>query len=136
NTQTLLVEFDFPNVKEGSIIEYGYVVKMPGIQYYKRWDFQSLIPKLHSEYIATIPKNYEFDVSLRGDLKLSDTKAEVQERCYHFGTLYVDCSKFTYVMKDVVPLTPADYLNNPLDRASSVNFLLHKYGTMSGAEFP
>ena len=39
----------FPNVKEGSVIEYSYWVDYPGFQYIPAWTFQGSYPELWSE---------------------------------------------------------------------------------------
>ena len=38
-----------PNVKEGSIIEYAYIIKSPFISNFPEWSFQKNIPVNHSE---------------------------------------------------------------------------------------
>ncbi|RZL43940.1 MAG: DUF3857 domain-containing protein, partial [Pedobacter sp.] len=91
-----LTKFTLPNIKEGSIIEYKYIIQSPLIFNFRSWYFQSDIPKLHSEYTAYIPANYNYNVSLRGFYKLTDQKAEVNRECFRLSGQPLDCSKMTY----------------------------------------
>jgi hypothetical protein len=45
-----------PNVKEGSIIEFSYVLKSPGISEMREWAFQTAIPVNYSELKTYIPE--------------------------------------------------------------------------------
>jgi len=52
------VKFTMPNLKEGSIIEVEYTLETPFKFNLTGWEFQSDIPKLYSQYKASIPGNY------------------------------------------------------------------------------
>lgn len=56
----------FPNVKEGSVIEYSFRVTYPGFQYIPTWTFQGSYPELWSEYDITVPTLYDYAVRLQG----------------------------------------------------------------------
>lgn len=45
-----------PNVKEGSIIEFSYILKSPGITEMREWAFQTAIPVNYSELKTYIPE--------------------------------------------------------------------------------
>ncbi|MES2862871.1 MAG: DUF3857 domain-containing protein [Bacteroidota bacterium] len=60
-----------PNVKEGSIIEYKYVVKSPYISKMDNWKFQSIIPVNYSEYMTVIPEFYNYNTYSRGFQKIN-----------------------------------------------------------------
>lgn len=55
-------KFTFPDVREGSIIEYEYRVKSDFLFNLRGWEFQGDAPRLWSEYVVTIPQftNYVF----------------------------------------------------------------------------
>lgn len=129
--QVLLVKFVMPEVKEGSIIEYRYQIKSPGIHNFKTWTFQSDIPKLYSEYIASIPAIYNYNISLKGDLKFHSKKAEAVDKCWRFGQSLLDCSKMSYVMKDV-PAFVKNESTQVTDSKSAIYFNLTDYHTMIG----
>ena len=55
-----------PNVKEGSVIEYKYVVRTENIGWMRDWKFQTSIPVNYSEYITYVPEYYIFNVRQKG----------------------------------------------------------------------
>lgn len=63
-----------PNVKEGSIIEYKYVIKSPFISTLPLWSFQSTIPVNYSEYITRIPEYFTYNVYKKGFVFPKETK--------------------------------------------------------------
>jgi hypothetical protein len=56
----------FPNVREGSVIEYSFRVVYPGFQYIPSWKFQGQYPELWSEYDITVPQLYDYAVRHQG----------------------------------------------------------------------
>lgn len=130
--QVLLVKFTFPEVKEGSIIEYRYQIKSPGIHNFKTWAFQSDIPKLYSEYIASIPAIYNYSISSKGNLKFESKKAEAVDKCWRFGQNLIDCSKMSYVMKDIPAFVNVESNQVTNHSKSAIYFNLTDYRTMIG----
>jgi transglutaminase-like putative cysteine protease len=55
-----------PNVKEGSIIEYMYVIRSPYITTIPNWDFQESIPVNHSEFRVYIPEYFTYNPNQKG----------------------------------------------------------------------
>ncbi|WP_298221573.1 DUF3857 domain-containing protein [Flavobacterium sp.] len=55
-----------PNVKEGSIIEYSYIISSPNIGRLYDWDFQSYIPVNHSEFKTYIPEYFIYNPNQKG----------------------------------------------------------------------
>jgi len=55
-----------PNIKEGSVIEFQYIIKTKSIGSLRDWDFQSSIPVNHSEYITYIPEYFVFNTNKKG----------------------------------------------------------------------
>jgi len=53
-------KFTFPNIKEGSIIEYNYKVSFPSYRIIEPWYFQGDYPRLWSQYSVEIPAFYDF----------------------------------------------------------------------------
>jgi hypothetical protein len=56
----------FPNVREGSVIEYTFRVVYPGFQYIPAWKFQGQYPELWSEYDIIVPQLYDYAVRHQG----------------------------------------------------------------------
>lgn len=134
NKYVSLTKFTMPNLKEGSIIEYSYRLHSPSIYNFRSWEFQSDIPKLYSEYIAYIPALYTYNTTLRGAQKLSSQNAELNKECIVLSGTRYDCSKMTYVMKDIPALIEEDYMTAPSNFRSAINFELSEYYMPSGGK--
>lgn len=59
-------KFTFPNVKEGSIIEFKYTITSDFPRYFRDWQFQYSIPVVWSEYLTEIPEYYQYNKRLKG----------------------------------------------------------------------
>ncbi|WP_375561883.1 DUF3857 domain-containing protein [Bernardetia sp. OM2101] len=59
------ISFAIPNIKEGCVIEYSYIIEKVGVEM-EDWTFQNSIPTKWSEYIVTIPNVYTFSPVGRG----------------------------------------------------------------------
>lgn len=63
-----LKKITMPNVKEGSIIEYKYVISSPYLSTFPEWNFQNSIPTDYSEYTTQIPEYFTYNVHRKGFL--------------------------------------------------------------------
>lgn len=133
NRYLLLNKFTLPNIKENSIIEYRYAIETPYIFNFKTWVFQAEYPKLNSTYIAFIPGNYKYNISLKGFYPLTENKAELQRSCLRVAGKEMDCSKLTYNMKNVPAFLEEDYMTSPSNYRSAVNFELSEVYYLDGA---
>lgn len=71
-----LKKFTFPNIKEGSIIEFKYTVKSRFPFYPLRdWEFQGSLPRVWSEYSVSIPSMFDYVV-----LRQESRKFEIDEQ--------------------------------------------------------
>jgi hypothetical protein len=55
-----IYKFTFPNIKEGSIVEFRFKVSSPSYRYIEPWYFQREYPRLWSEYSVSLPEFYDF----------------------------------------------------------------------------
>ena len=55
-----------PNVKEGSVIEFSYIIRTPSDRMIREWDFQTSIPVNYSEFSTYIPEYYVFNSRQKG----------------------------------------------------------------------
>lgn len=111
-----------PNVKEGSIIEYKYSISSPYLAI-DDWYFQSDIPKLKSEFNASILGNYLYNIKLVGFLKLDINETSVDKKCVnvdHIG--FGSCAVYTYIMKDIPAFVEEDYMLSKKNYISKVSF--------------
>lgn len=56
----------FPDIKEGSIIEFEMEYKSPHLSVFQDWDFQKEIPVNYSEYSTIIPEYFNYKTYLKG----------------------------------------------------------------------
>ncbi|MFY7900710.1 MAG: transglutaminase domain-containing protein, partial [Chitinophagaceae bacterium] len=75
-------KFTFPNIKEGSIIEYKYTIKSPYYRYLRGWDFQGKYPVLWSQYQVTIPPMFTYLPMKQGFLKYTIDSSKLLFKSY------------------------------------------------------
>jgi len=66
NTDYDIEKIAFPNVREGSVIEYLFRIVYPGYSYIPEWDFQQGYPVLWSQYDVTVPRLFDYFVKNQG----------------------------------------------------------------------
>ena len=111
-------KFTLPGLVNGCVIEYSYTVFSPFYyDHFHPWEFQGDYPKLHSEFHALIPATYTYNALLRGPLKLTGTKEDIEHACFTIHGASSDCSAITYFMNDI----PA--FNREEDMTSAKNFI-------------
>lgn len=108
NENYSLKKITMPNVKEGSVIEYKYVITTPYISDIRDWYFQYDIPANHVFYEVAIPEFYSFNRYMSGyvDVKRSEPRARMGMRGL-FSEVVVD-----YTANNVKPLRDEPYVNN------------------------
>lgn len=72
----VIKKFTFPNVKEGSIIEYSYKVSSDFLNNVDPWVFQSRLPTLWSEFVFSVPDFFSYSFISQGYINplLNDKK--------------------------------------------------------------
>lgn len=126
------VKFTLPNIKDNSIIEYSYRLVSPGIRTFRSWYFQSMYPKLHSEYVAVIPSTFQYNTNLKGYLPLTDSKTSVLNKHFLLNGTRQDCSKMTYVMENIPAFKEEDFMLAAINYVSSINYELRTYFNPDG----
>ncbi|APQ16603.1 hypothetical protein BTR34_04315 [Maribacter hydrothermalis] len=127
--------FTFPNVQEGSILEYEYEMQSPFYFNFTGWNFQDDIPKVYSEFNARIPGNWHYNRSLKGGLKLDVNEAKIKKACFDFpGTKRAtDCEELKYVIRDVPAFKDSEeYMLSSNNYRSKIEFELSEYKSFYG----
>ena len=98
-----LKKFTFPNIKDGSILEYTYRIETSHLSNFGGWRFQGSLPVMYSEFHTELPGNFKYNRTLYGNLPLYINKAEKTKGCFAIEGFDVqaDCEIATYAMKDV-----------------------------------
>ncbi|MEO8771881.1 MAG: DUF3857 and transglutaminase domain-containing protein [Ferruginibacter sp.] len=138
NKHLVVKKFTFPNIKEGSIIEFEYKIKSDFISNVQPWDFQGQYPCLWSEYEVNLPEFYYYTTLSQGyQPYYIDTKEE-KSGYYALpgGNMYQAAAddKFSsivhehrWVMKNVPPLKAEVYTSTIMNHLSRVEFHLSEY---------
>lgn len=129
-------KFTFPNIQKGSVLEYQYKIISPFFYSLNGWEFQSHLPKVHSEYNATIPANYKYNRTLRGSIPLNTNEASIKKGCFSVEgiTGEADCEVLLYIMKDVPAFKVEDeeFMLAATNYMSSIDFELSEYHKFNG----
>ncbi len=128
-----LYKFTLPNIKEGSVITYSYILSSPFVFKYKGWNFQEDIPVLYSEYRTLIPGIYDYNIKLVGGKKLSINEQKLKKEClktYNGGV--ADCAYSIYAMENVPAFIEEDYMTSKSNYLSRIEYELKTYHSFTG----
>lgn len=122
-----LVKFTLPNLRNGCIIEYKYTTVSTNWGLFPEWHFQDDIPKINSKYEAFIPGFWTFNVSLRGNLKLTKNTAVLDRDCFSTHGAAAHCSHLTFQITDIPAFIEEDYMTSPKNFMSAIYFQLEEF---------
>ena len=123
-------KFTMPGLVNGCVIEYKYTLFSPigfSLDHFRQWRFQDDIPKVYSEYQTYIPAHFTYNAALRGPLKLTSSKGEIERGCFSTHGANSDCSHMTYVMTDIPAFVEEDDMTSPENFISTINFDLVEF---------
>ena len=133
------VNFSFPKLTEGAIIEYKYTIVSEGILTLPTWQFQADIPTLHSELRLSIPEWYDYIMMNQGRKLDKSSKTERTENllipAYNTpgATGIIDVSnqmvsaqvfEHQYIMKDMPAFKAEAFMTTEEDYLASIKFQL------------
>jgi hypothetical protein len=127
-----------PNVKEGSIIEYMYLIKSPFITNLPTWEFQKDIPVNHSEFSFNTPEYFTYKPIQKGfynpEYKSgyhneTITFTNVDRSAIYSGSasrttqdVTFEVSENNFVIDNVPALVEEDFVNNINNYRSLVSY--------------
>lgn len=112
----------FPNVQNGSVLEYKYTIVTPRINDLGRWFFQSDIPVVYSSYTMIAPEFYLFSQDERGSVK-----GKVQTKTMLVPDMKYKNIRTEYVYENVRALKDEPYVFNPNNMRISLRYELMKF---------
>lgn len=136
NEKYNIIKFTFPQVKDGSVLEYKYTLRSPFYFHnFHEWNFQSEIPKIRSEYWAKIPGYFSYKISLRGILKLSSQSTTLLKDCFDPpGNLKSDCTFFKAAIDNIPAMKGEEYMTTLRNYSTRVEFELEEFINPSGGK--
>ncbi|HNC29541.1 MAG TPA: DUF3857 domain-containing protein, partial [Cyclobacteriaceae bacterium] len=126
-------KISIPNVRVGSIIEVLYTTDDPFFFYnFHTWEFQSDIPKVYSEYWATIPGNFIYNITWRGFQKFSKNESELIRECYSPAGQKADCGRYKMAMENIPAFKEEGFMTAKSNFISAVYFELSEVRYFDG----
>ncbi len=135
-------KFTFPDVREGSVIEYEYTVLSDFLFNLQEWKFQSSIPVIWSEYFVRIPEYFYYNLSVKGfePFYINETTKVNESFSYvthtsateypsaisstQSNSVNVLSNQYHWVAKDVPALTEESYMTTIDNYLTQVEFEL------------
>lgn len=116
--------FTFPDVKNGSILEYSYEIVSPFINNVGTWYFQGKVPVVKSELILETSDLLKYSEDSRGQYKLRSSTSSRQE--LQGNNFYTINQKFI-TAENLPGYEAEEYVLNPRNLLSSTRFELASY---------
>lgn len=91
NKRYNIVKFAFPNVKDGSVVEYSYTVFSPFIREMPKIMIEEEVPVIYTEYVLDTPKELGYSINYKGSVmpkyRISEERMlyGADYRTYRFG---------------------------------------------------
>ena len=125
-------KFTLPNIKEGTVIEYKYSILSPYLSI-NDWYFQSEIPKIRSDFDASILGNYQYNIKIIGFLKLNKDAPSIDKKCVNIeGIGEGACGVYSYGMNNIPAFVEEDYMLSKKNYISRVSFDLKSLTSYRG----
>ena len=127
-----VVKIALANVKEGSIIELKYSTESPYLYNLESWQFQSYIPKIHSEFVSEIPEICHYNVNMKGYVKLDSRKQLPYDTKISTSTGDIRGTQTIYIAKDIPAFIREDYMTTPKNFMGMLTFELASFSIPFG----
>ncbi len=133
-----LKKFTFPNIKDGSILEYTYRIETGHYLNFGGWEFQGELPKLYSEFHTELPGNFKYNRTLYGNLNLDINEAEKTLACFSIEGFDVqaECEIATYAIFNVPAAKKEKYMLSPENYLASLKYELIEYVDFEESKHP
>jgi hypothetical protein len=127
-----LLKFAMPAMRKGCVIDVTYEIESPYYwNHFHTWMFQGYIPKVHSQFEALIPGFWNYNASLRGNLKLTENKTDIERECFTYHGAKADCSHLVFGIKDVPAFVKEEYMTSPYNYLSGAYFQLVEFTNLN-----
>ncbi|HMO33187.1 MAG TPA: transglutaminase domain-containing protein [Lacibacter sp.] len=131
-------KFTFPNIKEGSIIEYEYVLRSDFLFNLQPWEFQGSYPRLWSEYTVTMPVFFAYmhlvqgyvpfhikeEKNSRDNFAIYESNGASASETYRFSA---NVTEYRWVTKNVPALKEESYTSSINNHISKISFQLAEF---------
>lgn len=120
-------KFTMPQVRVGSVVDVYYKTVSPYLYNFENWAFQHEIPVKLSEYRASIPEWYSYNITMKGyeDVKAEPVKHEVEWLYFEGERMQEDFKVYNYTAKNVPPIKEEPYMTTKENFITQVKFEIH-----------
>jgi hypothetical protein len=124
--------FSFPNVREGSVIEYTYTISQDEIRSFKPFLFQRSIPVRHVEYWATIPGFFTYTINLNHNNMIQQQHTTLPG---YYNSTPVSFERYHYSGNNLLPFEPEPMMPESDEYFAGVTFTLTHIKMPNGGYF-
>lgn len=112
-----------PNVKEGSVVEYKYIIRTPYFTNFEDWYFQYDIPVKNIMYTVKIPTFFTYNIYTKGTVEIETfhIQPELNKKIDAYETTHI------YKAKDVSASKDEEYVNN---KENYISMLKHELASV------
>lgn len=126
-------KFAFPDLKEGSIIEYRYqTVQYNNVFTLSDWYFQEDIPVRHSELFLSLPETHEYQFLCQGEKYPKFDKLKDSTHLTFFRYSMANDLTTRFSMDSVPAMKKEDYVTTMDNYRSRIRFQLSRYMRSNG----
>ncbi len=106
------LKFTFPNVQDGSILEYKYTILSPYFYYLNGWEFQHDLPTIYSLFQTVLPVNLRYNRILYGNQELAIKNVSLKKNGFMLPNYSgrVDSEVHLYAMENIPSFMEEDYM--------------------------
>ncbi len=138
NRNLVVKKFTFPNIKEGSIIEFEYSIVSDFLRNLQPWEFQGSYPRLWSEYKLQLPVFFNYVFLTQGYLDFHINERKPGYNTYNVAisegvgrtervSLPSDMMNYRWVIKDAPALKEEAFTSTVDNYIAKIEFQLSEY---------
>jgi hypothetical protein len=121
-------KFAFPNLQEGSIIEYRYQTLSYNNPFtLTDWYFQDDVPTRHSELFLSLPQSFEYQFICQGEKKPNLDKLDEGSRVTLFLYSIANSNTSRFSMDSISAMKTESYVTTKDNYRSRIRFQLSRY---------
>ncbi len=127
-------KFTFPDIEDGSVLEFTYRIESPYFFNLGGWNFQSELPTIYSEFYTEIPGNFAYNKAAFGTHPLAINEAKLKRNCFYlsFANQSADCETSLYTMENIPAFKKEDYMLSKKNYISRISYELREYENLIG----
>lgn len=117
-----VIKFNFPDVHEGSVLEYSYTVRLESyaVNVLVPWLFQSDMPVVNSTFSVLYPEYFTYKHIISGAANLVYA-TETKQRSYFFNES-MNVNVRTWSVRDMPAFKPEPYIKSWYEHITRINF--------------